>query len=41
MKSICFLHEIVINVLIHNTNHILHPISISIETSTITTIITG
>jgi hypothetical protein len=41
MKSICFLHEIVINVLIQNTNHIMQPTSISIETTTITTIITG
>lgn len=38
MKSICFLHEIVINVLIQNANHIIQTIEISIETFVITTI---
>ncbi len=38
MKSICFLHKIVINVLIQNANHIIQTTSISFETIAITTI---
>jgi len=41
MKSICFLREIVINVLIQTNNYMIQMISISIETMTIATIITG